>query len=74
MPGGTPHPPRGTARTAQTRLPWWGVALPAAAFALLLFLLAGPAAPASPESGTTLAAAAGALARLVAFVQYAIGG
>ncbi|RLV08124.1 hypothetical protein CTZ27_04630 [Streptomyces griseocarneus] len=73
MPGGTPHRPRGTARTVQTRLPWWGVALPAVAFALLLFLLAGPAASASPESGSTLGAA-GALARLVAFVQYALGG
>ena len=27
----------------EVRLPWWGVALPAAAFAVLLLLLAGPA-------------------------------
>lgn len=39
---------RGTGKaTAQTRLPWWAVALPVTAFAVLLALLSGGAAQAS---------------------------
>jgi anti-sigma-K factor RskA len=34
---------RQTARQAQTRLPWWALALPALAFAALLALVAAPA-------------------------------
>ncbi|OEJ38392.1 hypothetical protein AR457_26865 [Streptomyces agglomeratus] len=33
------HPP---ASGIDTRLPWWGVALPALAFAVLLLMIAGP--------------------------------
>nr|WP_202238436.1 hypothetical protein [Streptomyces sp. SN-593] len=40
---------RGTGRgpAAQTRVPWWAVALPVAAFAVLLALLSGGTAHAS---------------------------
>jgi hypothetical protein len=37
----------GKAAAAQTRLPWWAVALPVVAFAVLLALLSGGAAHAS---------------------------
>ncbi|GAA2409133.1 hypothetical protein GCM10010420_41970 [Streptomyces glaucosporus] len=43
---------RRTAGSADTRLPWWAVALPAAAFAVLLALTAGGEASAAepPQS------------------------
>ncbi|MGW1074226.1 hypothetical protein [Streptomyces sp. NPDC002537] len=66
MSAGTPHRTRGS---VQTRLPWWGLVLPAVAFAVLFALLATPAAP---ESGTALAAT-GALSHLVDFVQHSMG-
>ncbi|WP_328462568.1 hypothetical protein [Streptomyces sp. NBC_00448] len=37
----------GKASTAQTRVPWWAVALPVVAFAVLLALLSGGTADAS---------------------------
>jgi len=52
------HPARTGAQQqndAQTRLPWWAVALPAVAFAALLALLAG-----GPASADSSGAASGA--------------
>lgn len=40
-----------TAGRAQTRLPWWGVVLPAVGFAVLLLLLVGGEADATERSG-----------------------
>jgi hypothetical protein len=37
-------------RPAQTRLPWWALALPALAFAVLLALVAAPGASAAPAA------------------------
>lgn len=42
------------ARDAQTRLPWWAVALPALAFAALLALLSGADASAAAPTGDLL--------------------
>ncbi|WP_171171327.1 hypothetical protein [Streptomyces sp. I05A-00742] len=47
-----------TPGTAQTRLPWWAVALPALAFTALFVLLGAPApsASATPASATPASA------------------
>ncbi|MEU5431049.1 hypothetical protein AB0H73_36345 [Streptomyces olivoreticuli] len=67
MSAGTKHRTHGT---VQTRLPWWGLVLPAVAFVTLFLLLSSPA---SAESGTTTGAT-GSLARVVQFVQHTLGG
>ncbi|GAA0489619.1 hypothetical protein ABZ951_17595 [Streptomyces sp. NPDC046215] len=58
-----------TTGTVQTRLPWWALALPAAAFVALFVLLA---APASAHSGSS-PGAGGSLARVVELVQHSLG-
>jgi hypothetical protein len=67
-PGAGPGHLRGgrAGRQAQTRLPWWALALPVAAFVTLLMLLSGGSADASTPSAAPaglahLAAALGAL-------------
>jgi hypothetical protein len=48
-------PRTGKAAAAQTRLPWWAVALPVLAFAVLLAVLSGGSAHASTaQSGADL--------------------
>ncbi|MEU5421180.1 hypothetical protein ACFY1P_22835 [Streptomyces sp. NPDC001407] len=68
MSAGTKHRTHGT---VQTKLPWWGLVLPAAAFVALFLLLASPASSSEPR-GTT--GAAGSVARVVDFVQHTLGG
>ncbi|MEV6674112.1 hypothetical protein [Streptomyces sp. NPDC051162] len=53
----------------QTKLPWWGLVLPAVAFVALFLLLASPAS--SEPHGTT--GAMGSVARVVDFVQHTLG-
>ncbi|MEC3993336.1 hypothetical protein VSR01_07170 [Actinacidiphila sp. DG2A-62] len=48
---GPERPERTKGDGAQTRLPWWAVALPAIAFATLLTLLSAGSAGASAPSG-----------------------
>jgi hypothetical protein len=49
------EPGTGKAAAAQTRLPWWAVALPVLAFAVLLAVLSGGSAHASgAQSGADL--------------------
>ncbi|MCQ8771415.1 hypothetical protein V7793_35185 [Streptomyces sp. KLMMK] len=66
MPAGTKARTPGT---VQTRLPWWALALAAAAFTVFCTLLA---APATADSGPD-PAASGTVARVVAFVRLALG-
>ncbi|MCD9142363.1 hypothetical protein [Streptomyces albireticuli] len=59
--------------TAQTRLPWWALVLPVVAFVTLLALLTSPASATDavePGAGT---AGPGTVARVVDFVQHALG-
>ncbi|MEU8552048.1 hypothetical protein [Streptomyces roseoverticillatus] len=58
-----------TTSTAQAGLPWWALALAVAAFTGFFALLASPA---SADPGAD-AAGTGAVARVVAFVQLALG-
>ncbi|MFF7020318.1 hypothetical protein ACFY97_04800 [Streptomyces klenkii] len=72
MPAGrkaTAGPKARTAGTVQTGLPWWALALAVAAFAGFFALLASPAS-ADPGPDAT---GAGTVARVVAFVQLALG-
>ncbi|MFF7728144.1 hypothetical protein [Streptomyces sp. NPDC008001] len=66
MPAGTKDR---TPHAVQTGLPWWGLALAAAAFLTFFALLASPAsADPGPE-----AAGPGTVARVVAYVQLVLG-
>ncbi|MFI1256491.1 hypothetical protein ACH4U6_22345 [Streptomyces netropsis] len=60
--------PRTPGTTAQTRLPWWALVLPAVAFVGLLVLLASPA---SADTGST-AVGEGTVSRVVEFVRHAL--
>ncbi|MCC3775294.1 hypothetical protein [Streptomyces sp. UNOB3_S3] len=74
MPAG-PQAPAVVSRRTQTRLSWWAVALPAAAFAVFLFLLTFllTASPASADGVSGDAASGGsALAQVVRFARYAL--
>lgn len=59
------HTPAGGRARQQTRLPWWALALPAAAFVALFSL---PASPASADSGP--GSGGGTVARVVQLVQH----
>ncbi|WP_329141383.1 hypothetical protein OG552_07485 [Streptomyces sp. NBC_01476] len=64
--GGPAAPGPEKAARVQTRLPWWAIALPAAAFATLLALLsAGPADASALPAGDTLTHLATALGALL---------
>ncbi|MEU5053653.1 hypothetical protein [Streptomyces sp. NPDC021096] len=62
------HTPAGVRARQQTRLPWWALALPAAAFVALFSLLASPASADSGESGP--GSGGGTVARVVQLVQH----
>ncbi|MEU7136975.1 hypothetical protein [Streptomyces sp. NPDC046261] len=55
----------GTRARQQTRLPWWALALPAAAFVALFSL---PASPASADSGR--GSGGGTVVRVVQLLQH----
>ncbi|MEU3350690.1 hypothetical protein [Streptomyces sp. NPDC037389] len=74
MPAG-PQAPAAVSRRTQTRLTWWAMALPAAAFGVFLFLLTTllTASPASADGASEAGASGGGtVAQVVRFAWYAV--
>ncbi|MFI1795748.1 hypothetical protein ACH427_00115 [Streptomyces sp. NPDC020379] len=67
MSAGTKHRTHGP---VQTKLPWWGLLLPAVAFVALFLVLASPASSEAHETSGAMAS----VARVADFVQRTLGG